>query len=86
MPKETAEVKRSEPDYSIGHGGHVVVLRGLGKSTFLVLGNRWINVSRIEEIGVHDGYCTIKLMGGNPIDFTCDSKELNDLLEHGYED
>lgn len=86
MPKPTADVKRNEPDYSIGHDGHTVVLRSLGKTLFLVLGNRWMNVARIEGITVEDGYCILKLMGADPIEFSCDSKELNDLLEHGYED
>lgn len=54
-------------------------------TTFLVLGNRWLNVSRIEEIAVYNGYCTIKLMGSIPVDFTCNSEELSDLLENGYE-
>ena len=51
-----------------------------------MLGSRWINVSRIEDMLIGDNAVAIKLMGCEPIDLKCNSDELTDLLDHGYED
>jgi hypothetical protein len=86
MPKPEQPTKSIVLDSSARHDGHGAVLRKLGATTFLVLHNRWLNVSRIEEMAIEDDTFTVKLMTGQVMDFKCDTEELADLLEHGWED
>ncbi len=53
---------------------------------FLVLRNRWLNVSRIEEIEVTETGCKLKMLQQPTVNLVCNPDDLADILEHGYED
>lgn len=87
MPNRDPQTTPNEDESSWSlHDGHEVVLRSLGKTMFLVVRNRWINVSRIEDIELTPTGCRLTLLARSPVDLVCDQKDLADILEHGYED